>query len=387
MGSDRQMTSSPALKNPGTKLRRAPHSKPPFTLSQLKKAIPPHCFRRSALRSLSYVVSDLAVAALLSHISTTYVPFLPRPLRYLAWPVVWFLQGCVLTGYWIIAHDCGHHAFSEHKWLDDLVGFFIHSSLLVPYFSWKYSHRLHHSNTASLPRDESFVPMLRSQIPWIFKYFNNTLGRILIILGSALMGWPLYLLVNASGHTYDRWTSHFDPYSPLYTDRDRVMILVSDAGVLATGYILFRVAVAKGVWWLFCALGAPMLVVHAFLALIIFLQHTHPSLPHYDGSEWDWMRGALSTVDRDYGILNGVFHNVADTHVLHHLFTTIPHYNAMEATKAVRPILGEYYRFDATPFWQAVWREVRECVFVEPDGGEGNGGVYWFRNYAVKNKI
>ncbi|GKC78096.1 delta(12)-acyl-lipid-desaturase-like protein [Tanacetum coccineum] len=83
-----------------------------------------------------------------------------------------------------------------------------------------------------------------------------------------------------------------------------------------------------------------------------------------------WLRGALATVDRDYGVLNKVFHNITDTHVVHHLFSTMPHYNAMEATKAVRPLLGEYYRLDTTPFIVAMWREAKECLFVEPDEGE-----------------
>jgi omega-6 fatty acid desaturase (delta-12 desaturase) len=81
-------------------------------------------------------------------------------------------------------------------------------------------------------------------------------------------------------------------------------------------------------------------------------------------------------VDRDYGILNKVFHNIADTHVAHHLVATIPHYHAMEATIAIKQILGEYYQFDSTPFYKALWREAGECLYVEPD----EKGVFWFRN-------
>ncbi|KZV56444.1 hypothetical protein F511_08342 [Dorcoceras hygrometricum] len=74
--------------------------------------------------------------------------------------------------------------------------------------------------------------------------------------------------------------------------------------------------------------------------------HTHPALPYYDSSEWDWLRGALATVDGDSGVLNKVFHNILDTHVAHFLFSTMPHYHAMEATKAIKPILKQYYQFD-----------------------------------------
>jgi fatty acid desaturase len=45
----------------------------------------------------------------------------------------------------------------------------------------------------------------------------------------------------------------------------------------------------------------PYLVVNFWLVCITFLQHTHPNLPHYDDNEWDWLKGALATVDRRCG--------------------------------------------------------------------------------------
>merc|ERR1712034_204616 len=294
-------------------LKRVPYLKPPFTVGEIKKAIPPHCFKRSLLRSFSYVVYDLFLVFLFYYIATSYFHLLPTPFSYIAWPVYWILQGCVCTGVWVIAHECGHHAFSDYQWVDDTVGLILHSTLLVPYFSWKYSHRRHHSNTGSLERDEVFVPKLKSKMSWFSKYLNN-------------------------------------PHGPIYNDRERFQIYISDVGVIATTYVLYRVALAQGLAWLTCIYGVPLLIVNGFLVLITYLQHTHPSLPHYDSSEWDWLRGALATVDRDYGVLNKVFHNITDTHVAHHLFSTMPHYHAMEATKAIKPLLGEYYQFDGTPF-------------------------------------
>lgn len=44
------------------------------------------------------------------------------------------------------------------------------------------------------------------------------------------------------------------------------------------------------------------------------------------------MRGGLSTIDRDYGIFNKIHHDIG-THVVHHLFPQIPHYNLCEATE------------------------------------------------------
>jgi len=53
-------------------MERAPCGKPPFTLRELKRAIPPHCFNRSLLTSFSYLGYDLLIVALLLYSTTTY---------------------------------------------------------------------------------------------------------------------------------------------------------------------------------------------------------------------------------------------------------------------------------------------------------------------------
>ncbi|XP_047327854.1 delta(12)-fatty-acid desaturase FAD2-like [Impatiens glandulifera] len=380
MGAGGRMTSPTKSEKQSHHQKRVPHEKPPFTVGDLKKAIPPHCFHRSLIRSFSYVVYDLALATIFYYLASTYIQLLPQPYQLVAWPVYWAFQGSVLTGVWVIAHECGHHAFSNYQWVDDTVGLVLHSFLLVPYFSWKYSHRRHHSNTGSLERDEVFVPKPKSKLGWYSKYLNNPVGRLLTITITLTLGWPLYLCFNVSGRPYDRFACHYDPNSPIYNDRERLQIYISDVGIVSISYLLYKVLMAKGLAWLICIYGVPLLIVNAFLVTITFLQHTHPALPHYDESEWDWLRGALATVDRDYGILNKVLHNITDTHVAHHLFSTMPHYHAMEATKAIKPILGEYYRFDSTSFFSAVWREARECVYVEADESSQTKGVFWYNN-------
>ncbi|KAJ4823592.1 Delta(12) fatty acid desaturase [Turnera subulata] len=360
--------------------KRVPHTKPPFTIGDLKKAIPPHCFERSLLRSMLYLVCDLSAIFLLYH-TTTYFHLLPSPLPYIAWPVYWFLQGCVFTGVWMIAHECGHHGFSKYQWFNDTLGFFLHSALLIPYFSWKYSHRRHHSNTGSLDHDELFVPKVKSKVPWFSKYLNNPPGRVLRLATTLVIGLPLYYIFNVSGRDYGRFASHFDPNSPIYSDQERLQIYISDVGVFATIYALYKIGLASGFAWLMCVYGMPYIVHNALVVTIVYLHHTHPDLPHYDSSEWDWLRGALSTVDRDYGfILNTLFHNITDAHVVHHLISTIPHYHAVEATKAIKPILGDYYQSDDTPVHKALWRSITECVYVDPDQGAPRQGVYWYGN-------
>ena len=89
------------------------------------------------------------------------------------------------------------------------------------------------------------------------------------------------------------------------------------------------------------------------------------------------MRGALSTVDRSYGFLDILHHHIADTHVCHHLFSTLPHYHAEEATRHLRPVLGKSYLRDDRNILRALWEDMGTCRYVAPDTrGEG---VLWFR--------
>ncbi|KAE8664429.1 Omega-6 fatty acid desaturase, endoplasmic reticulum [Hibiscus syriacus] len=229
---------------PSGSLKRVPISKPPFSLSDIKRAIPPHCFKRSLFRSFSYLIYDLILISIFYYVATTYINHLPQPLSSVAWAVYWAVQGCVMTGVWVIAHECGHHAFSDYQWVDDTVGLIFHSSLLVPYFSWKYSHRRHHSNTGSLERDEVFVPKKRSAVRWWAKYLDNPPGRFITLTIQLTLGWPLYLMFNLAGRPYDGFACHYNPYGPIYNDRERLQIYVSDAGVIAVTCFLYRLVSA-----------------------------------------------------------------------------------------------------------------------------------------------
>ncbi|KAK1356534.1 Omega-6 fatty acid desaturase, endoplasmic reticulum isozyme 2 [Heracleum sosnowskyi] len=366
------------------KLPRAPYLKPPFTLSEVKKAIPPHCFERSVLRSFSHLVFDITMSFCLYSIFARYVitaeSVASKTFFLIKWIIYSLLQGCVISRLWAIGHECGHYAFSEYKWLDDTVGYFVHSFLLFPYFSFKYSHRRHHSKTGSLHQEELDVPLLKSQVPLILKHLTNPAARFLALTLLLTFGVPLYLLVNFRGRAYDRFASHFNPFSPMFSRNQRAQILLSDAGILTMACGLYKLVLIKGFSWVALTCGGPYLVLNAIIMAITILNHTHPFVPYYDSTEWDWLRGSFATIDRDIGVFNMVLHKASKTHVAHHLFPTIPHYHAEEATRAIKPILGEYYQYDDSPFYKSLWSTVKECVYVEEDQGEQNKGLYWYSN-------
>ena len=412
---------------------RRPTTPPPFCLGQLRAAIPAHCFHRSALKSLAYVAVDLAIIAAAVTAITAAQPALagaPWPARAAAWAAYWAVAGVVGTGLWVCAHECGHGAFSSSPLLNDAVGAILHSALLVPYWSWKYSHARHHAHTGDVEGDEVFVPPV-SSLPGVggratvagspfVRALRTVPGRLAGIGMALTLGWPLYLAFNVSGRAYPPKSgglglppNHFDPVSPIFSKRQRADVAASSAFFVCVVAALAGAARMYGVAAVGKYYGVPLLIVNAWLVIITLLQvrfaakkgrggvgrsgdpstlhsprappppndkqHSHPALPHYASSkEWDWLRGALATVDRSYGrVLDTAFHHIADTHVLHHLFSAIPHYHAQEASAAIKPVLGEYYASDGRGLLRALWEDWRDCHWVSPD--EEGDVALWFR--------
>jgi omega-6 fatty acid desaturase (delta-12 desaturase) len=115
--------------------------------------------------------------------------------------------------------------------------------------------------------------------------------------------------------------------------------------------------------------------VNHWLVLITFLQHTDPLLPHYRAPEFTFPRGALSTLDRKlFGDLGSIpawlgatlTHGIAETHVLHHVSSKIPHYNAWEASDALHQKLRRSgIKLDGgAAGWAEIYRVVRQCKVV-----------------------
>ncbi|CAG8725115.1 12174_t:CDS:2, partial [Dentiscutata heterogama] len=174
---------------------------------------------RNTWRSASYMVKDLGIIAVLVYAATLIDVYLPQTLRFFAWLVYWFFCGAFATGLWVIAHECGHQAFSPHKSINNTVGFILHSALLVPYHSWKITHAKHHHFTAHMDKDQVFVPKTRKALGIPEKDKDHDDGTsifeeapivtLIMLILQQLFGWPLYLIFNASGQVYKNQTWNF----------------------------------------------------------------------------------------------------------------------------------------------------------------------------------
>ncbi|KAI8083085.1 delta-12-fatty acid desaturase [Halteromyces radiatus] len=361
---------------------------PDFTIKEIRDAIPAHCFRRDTFRSFTYVFHDVAIILALGY-AATYIDHLPSaPLRLALWSFYWIAQGVVGTGVWVIGHECGHQAFSPSKAINNGVGMVLHSLLLVPYHSWRFSHSRHHKATGHMTKDQVFVPHTRKALGLPAREVDpegdgphsaleeSPIAMLYNMVMMFVFGWPLYLFTNVTGQDYPGWASHFNPYCDIFDSNQVSEVYQSVAGLLATIGLLTYCGQVFGSLAMIKFYVIPYLFVNFWLVLITYLQHTDPTLPHYRENVWNFQRGAALTIDRSYGfILDYFHHHISDTHVAHHFFSTMPHYHAEEATVHIKKALGKHYKFDPTPIPQALIKSWKTCRFVEDEGD-----VVFFKN-------
>ncbi|KAH9827610.1 Delta(12) fatty acid desaturase [Teratosphaeria destructans] len=358
----------------------------PATIRELRLAIPDHCFHRSAWKTSAYILRDAALSIGLLLVAS-WIPSLQNGfLRAIAWATYGFFQGLVFTGIWIIAHECGHRALFEHDTTNAAVGFVLHSILLVPFFSWKYSHASHHRYTNHMEKDTAFVPhtvqTIQKRSAW--RVAVSEMGEdapffsLINLFGHQLIGWPLYLFFHVTtGPKSGRndpaapepiWLrNHFNPWSNLFTPQQRFGVFLSDIGIVTTLAILAIAGAEMGASKIFLFYGVPYLWVNHWIVAITYLHHNHANVEHFGPETWTYEKGALSTIDRDFGFIGRhLFHHIIDSHVIHHTFSRIPFYHAEEATEAIKPLLGDRYKKDTTPFFQALWESYRSLKYVQP---------------------
>lgn len=243
-----------------------PFEVPDYTIKDIRDAIPKHCFERNGLLGLGYVFRDAACLAATFYLFHNFVTpeIIPStPVRATLWGLYTFLQGLFGTGLWVLAHECGHGAFSPSKLYNNIVGWIVHSALLVPYFSWQMSHSKHHKATGHLERDMVFVPRTREQQATRLGKFVHELSELTeetpiftlsVLIGQQLIGWPNYLLTNVTGHNYHERqregrgkgkhngfggsVNHFDPRTPLFENKDAHLVVLSDIGIAITATVL-----------------------------------------------------------------------------------------------------------------------------------------------------
>ena len=351
-------------------------------------AIPPECYEKDTVKSMLYALCSTAITLGVGYLGT----LIPMGWAWApVWAAYWVAAGTAATGMWVVAHECGHGAFSDNKRLQDAVGYALHSVLLVPYFSWQRSHAIHHSKTNHTTEGETHVPYQHADAKGAASFgMKEAIGEAPFAFVNAVFhlvfGWPMYLLTGATGGSKYGVTNHFVPVKPFSdglfpTKMWKKKVWLSDVGVAAAFAGLLWAGHVWGAGRLACLYWMPYLVTNFWLVLYTWLQHTDVDVPHFGKGDWDWVKGTFMTIDRPYGpVLDFLHHRIGSTHVAHHVAHTIPHYRALKATHALKAAFPDLYLYDPTPLPQALWRVAKNCVAVKPHEDAVHGTKYVFHS-------
>ena len=363
------------------------------TLNEIKNILPKQCFSIKTRTSLKYLLQSLFIQFIVVGLGFL-IPFSSKMIP--IWGLYAVLSGTTAMGFWVLAHECGHGAFSKNKTLETFIGYILHSLLLVPYFSWQRSHAVHHRFTNNITKGETHVPIVidgdginekkggRNEIN-ISKSLGKTKYGIMQLILHLIFGWPAYLLTGSTGGIEYGTSNHFWPKKPfsnkLWLSKWSKKVWLSDIGVVMTIIILFKLSSIFGIVPLIAFYFAPLLVVNCWLVIYTWLHHTDTDVPHLSNSEFSFIRGAFLTIDRPYGqIINFLHHNIGSSHVIHHIYSNIPHYHAKEATKAIKKAFPKIYLYNPEPIYKALWNVSCNCIAVD---SKVNKGLYvWRSSYS-----
>ena len=311
-------------------------------MTEIRRVVPSHCFSPDTKLALFYTGRDLAQIVVLFFVYLAVQLVSPPLVAWLSMPVYWFLQGTLMWAVFVLGHDCGHGSYSRYTLLNDIMGTFLHTIVLVPYYPWKLSHRHHHKHTSDIDHDEIFYPVREKDKGNGFKppAFGFGLG----------FAWLYYLV---RGYP-PRSVSHINPLELMF-DRHVLACVSSLVSLMFWVALLYMYACYAGWASLLSHYLLPWFVCSSWLVVVTFLHHTEVGVSWYGQDKWTTVRGRLASVDRDYGWAHSLTHNIG-THQIHHLFTRIPHYHLEEATYYYRkafphlvhisdePILPQFFK-------------------------------------------
>jgi acyl-lipid omega-3 desaturase len=131
--------------------------------------------------------------------------------QYIKIPIYAICQGTIGCAIFLIAHDCGHNAFSNYKLINFIIGLISNTFFLTPYYSWRLGHQNHHINVQDINKDEVYYP------------YENEHNYIVYIP----FGWLWYIILGR-GSRGSQGYSFFNLNNPMYnTKKKKQKVLVS----------------------------------------------------------------------------------------------------------------------------------------------------------------
>lgn len=330
-----------------------------LSVKSIIATIPQECFEKSNVKSAFYLIRDfLFFAALYSLIIWTNDPIFALPLS--------LILGTVLTGIFIIGHDCGHRSFSPSIAVNDWVGELTTAMALWPFHIWRLSHDIHHRHTNNIEKDIAWVPYSVSKykrLPMLAKFIYLHSRSTLFYFASSLFTF-YYVMDGLRGKS----SVHFKK-----TDLTKIRRSILITAIVLSFYAGSSYAFAGwfGVIMLFII---PQLVFHFWLSTFTLFHHTTTKTRFMADSEWTFAKAQLeSTVHVSYPqAIEWMTHDI-NWHVPHHVCVGIPHYHLRHAHRALTEHFGDMIHHEVFSL-DLINSVIKQCHLIR---GKQLGQLEW----------
>ncbi len=319
-------------------------------LGTVRTAFSPAAYRRSTPLTLAWLAFD----------ATMYAAFVVAALR-ADHLVVKFgfgvLAGCAVASLFVWAHDAAHGALFHSPKVAEVLGTAAMLPSLNMYRLWVHGHnRVHHGFTSFSPVDWIWRPLTPAQYR-----ARPAWSRLFYRIERSLLGCPLHYLTKVWWPGMVRYRPDAETRRRHHFTRSKVITAVFAAQALVVAWLL-----GGGAAGAVTAVVVPWLVFNFFIALFVFLHHTHPQLPFFDDrKQWSATIGqvACSTVVVMPRLLSALTHHIL-VHTPHHVDQRIPFYRLPTAWRQLAAHYGSdviTYRFR----WSTVRAIFRECQLFD----------------------
>ncbi|WP_088894187.1 fatty acid desaturase [Leptolyngbya ohadii] len=314
-------------------------------LKHILKTLPKQCFQKDMRQAWTALAMNVFMVGL-GYWALAIAPW------YLL-PVLWVFQGTALTGFFVLAHDCGHRSFAKRRWVNDFVGHILILPLIYPFHGWRIMHNLHHKYTNKMDVDNAWQPprpeaydRFNSVVQWFYRRLR---GRF----------WWLSSIIHWAGLHFD-WRQ--------FQGKAREQVKFSALLVIGFAAIAFPLLfLTTGFWGIVKFWFMPWMVYHFWMSTFTLVHHTAPDIAFQEPDQWhEAMAQLAGTVHCEYPFwVEWLCHHI-NVHVPHHLSTAIPSYRLRMAHESLRENWGSY--LSETEFsWQLMCEITDHCHLYDAD--------------------
>ena len=222
-----------------------------------------------------------------------------------------------LVRLFVIQHDCGHGSFFKSRRANEAVGLILSILTLMPYWSWRRAHAVHHATAGNLERRGTgdvttlTVREYLSRSTWR-RFVYRTYRHPLVLFGIG----PIYFLL----------IRYRIPMSNPFQDWQHwISVAFTNAIAAAAGAVL---AIIIDPCTFLLAWSTVLLLATAVGVWFFYIQHQFADTYWADSASWEFHRAAIS--GSSYYDLPRILDWLTGSigfHHIHHLASKIPNYH------------------------------------------------------------